>query len=240
MACHCERTARWDAFERCACIREDDRSFGAVRVRFVLAHDPGRLLTHQERAERRVSKCVKRHTWVGFGNPLSKDAGNPAVDVVHDEPRSPEVSNNILKQQLHGRWLAGIACVSTHAMVLLQVLEAGFAWVSSCNADRHAVLRKQPRTTSADAGSTPNDQCNVSFGRLSVAFGGCCHVSCSHILRRGPLPASVVSRSVGAGGDFPARNLPPPEFARLPCALGVGGMSLSIAWVWAYVTGPFP
>ena len=85
VACHCKGTARWVAFERCARVREDDRSFGAVRVRSVLAHEPGRLLTHQEGAKRRVSKCVERHTWVGFGNPLSKDAGNPAVDVVHDK-----------------------------------------------------------------------------------------------------------------------------------------------------------
>ena len=100
--------------------------FGAVRVRSVLAHEPSRLLTHQERAERRVSKCVERHTWVGFGNLLSKDAGNPAIDVVHDKRRSPEVSNNILKQQLHGPWLACIARVSTHAVRLLQVLQERF------------------------------------------------------------------------------------------------------------------
>src|SRR5712671_7583853 len=183
MACHCKGTARWVAFERGACVREDYRSFSAVRVRFVLAHEPGRLLTHQERAERRVSKCVECHTWVGFGNLLSKDAGNPAVDVVYDKRRSPAVSNNILKQQLHGRWLACIARVSPHAVRLLQVLQDRFVWVSSCDADRHAVRHKQPRTARADAWATPNDQCNVFFGRLSIVFGGCCHVSCSNSLR---------------------------------------------------------
>jgi hypothetical protein len=40
-----------------------------------------------------------------------------------DERRNPEVSSNILKQQLHVRWLACIACVSTHAVRLLQILQ---------------------------------------------------------------------------------------------------------------------
>src|SRR5271157_5338186 len=99
---------------------------------------------------------------------------------MHDKRRSPEVSNNIRKQQLHSRWLACIACVSTYAVRLLQILQDRFVWVSSRDADQHAVLRKQPRTTRADAGATPNDQCNVLFGRLSVARAGFCHVSYSH------------------------------------------------------------
>src|SRR5262249_195638 len=185
MPCHRKGTARWIAFERCACVRKDDRSFGAVRVRFVLAHEPSRLLTHQERAERRVSKCVERHTWVDFGNLLSKDAGHPGVDVVHDKRRNPEVSNNIVNQQVHGRRLACIARVSAHAVRLLQVLQDRFVWVSSCDTDRHAVFRKQPHTTRADAGATPKDQCDVFFGRLSVAFGGCSHASCSDNLVSG-------------------------------------------------------
>ena len=123
MACHCKGTARWVAFERCACVREDDRSFGAVRVRFVFVHEPGRLLTHQERAERRVSERVERHTWVGFDYPLSEDVGNPAVDVVYDKRRRPEVSNDILEQRLHESWFACVARVSTNAVSLLQVLQ---------------------------------------------------------------------------------------------------------------------
>ncbi len=116
MACHCKGTTLWEALECCAGVREDDGSLGAVCVRFVLAHEPGCLLTDQERAERRVSQRVEHHARVGFGDPLAKDAGNAPVDVMHDKRGSPEVSNNILKQQRHGSGLACIARVSTHAV----------------------------------------------------------------------------------------------------------------------------
>jgi hypothetical protein len=57
--------------------------------------------------------------WIGFGNALAKNAGNPAVDVVHDKRRSPKLSNDIVEQQLHGRWIACIALVSTPVVASL-------------------------------------------------------------------------------------------------------------------------
>ncbi len=74
LACHCESAAGRKALKRCACVREDDRSSRAVGVWCILAHMPGRLLTHQKRAERRVAKCFEHHAGVGFGDPLAKDA----------------------------------------------------------------------------------------------------------------------------------------------------------------------
>ena len=87
-----------------------------------------------------MSSAIAR---VGFGNPLAKDAGHPAVDVVHDERRSPEVSDDILEQQLHGRWFACIARVSAHAVRLLQILQDRFVRIPGCDADTHAAV---PRT----------------------------------------------------------------------------------------------
>jgi hypothetical protein len=63
---------------------------------------------------------------------------------------------------------------------LLQFMQDGFVRVSGRDADRHAVLSEQPRTTGADTRATTNDQCNLLFGALSVALTGFCHVSCSH------------------------------------------------------------
>ena len=182
------------AFERRAGVREDDRSFRAVGVGFVFAHQPRGLLADQKRAERRVPKCVERHARVGFGNPLAKNAGNPAIDVVHDKRRRPKVSNNILEQQLHGRRFACIAGVSAHAVRLLQTLQHRFVRIPGCDGDTHAVFREQPGATRADAGTAANDECNVLYGRSSVAFVGLSHVSCSHVspdvshLRRNELP----------------------------------------------------
>ena len=108
MACHCKGTALRKALERCACIREDDRSPRAICVRFVLAPELGLpcRATHKSCALRRVPKCVQHHAWVGFGNRLAKDAGNPPIDVMHDQRRTPEVSRNVLKKAAAPRKLA--------------------------------------------------------------------------------------------------------------------------------------
>ena len=98
MTCHCKGATGWEPFERRAGVREDDRSFRAVGVYFIFAHVLGCLLTYQKRAERRVLKCGKRQGWVGFGDPFAKNAFNPAINVVHDQRRRPEISNNILEQ----------------------------------------------------------------------------------------------------------------------------------------------
>jgi hypothetical protein len=75
---------------------------------------------------------------VGFGDPLAKDSGHPTVDVVHDERRSPEVSHDVLEQQLDGRGLARVARVSAHAVRLLQVLQNRLVGGSGCDGDMHA------------------------------------------------------------------------------------------------------
>src|SRR4051794_6826985 len=96
---------------------------------------------------------------------------------MHDKRRSPKVSNNIFKQLQHGRGLASIASIAAYAMHLLQFLQDRFVWVSSCDSDTDAVLRKQPCTTGADAGASPNNQCNIWSNGTPARF---CHVSCSY------------------------------------------------------------
>src|SRR6266478_1388580 len=109
MTCHCKGAARWEALERRAGVREDDRSFRAVGVEFVSEQESSCLLTHQKRAELCDSKRFERHDGVGVENALAENAGNAAIDVMHDKPRSPDVLNDILEQLLHGRRFACIA-----------------------------------------------------------------------------------------------------------------------------------
>ena len=178
MACHRKGTARRKPFERRARVREDGRPLRAVGIRSVFAHAASCLLTYQKRAERRVSNCLEHHAWLGFGNTLAKNAGNPAVDVVHDKRRSPKVSNDILKQQLHGRWLAHRTRIDTRHVS--SPAPAGPACpIPGRDADPHTAFREQPRATRADPGSTSNDECNILYGRLRARFVGFGHVSCS-------------------------------------------------------------
>ena len=128
-------------------------------------------MTDQKRAERRVSKCFERHDRIGFDNALAENAGNPAIDVMHDKPRRPDVLNDIPEQLRHGRRFAGIAGVSTHAMRLLEGLKDRFFGIPGCDADTHAVFREQPGATRADARAAADNECNVLYGRLGVALG---------------------------------------------------------------------
>ena len=116
--------------------------FAPLAFGFVVAHESRCLLTHQKCAECRVSKRVERHARVGFGNPLAKNARHPAVDVVHDECRRPEVPNNILEQPLHGRWFACIAGVSANAVRLLEILQDRFVRIPGGDGDTHAAFRE--------------------------------------------------------------------------------------------------
>ena len=91
VTCHCKGSAGRKAFERCAGVREDDRSFRAVSVELVSEYESSRLLTHQKCAERRVSEGFERHDRVGFDDALAENARNPAIDIVDDKPRCPDV-----------------------------------------------------------------------------------------------------------------------------------------------------
>ena len=175
MAGHCEGPARREALQRRACVREDDRSSRAVGVRLVLAHDSSRLLTDEECAERRVPNRFEHHVRVGFRNLLAKDPWNAPVDVMDDKRGSPEFSNKILEQPLHGCWLACIACVSAYVVRLLQSLQDQLVWSPGGNGDTHTALCKQPGATRADAGAAADDQCNVLYGGLRVGHFGLCH-----------------------------------------------------------------
>ena len=73
--------------------------------------------------------------------------GDPAVDVVHDQCRRPEVSNNILEEQLDGRWIARIACVSAHAMRFFKIQQDRFIRIPCCDGDTHPVFREQSGAT---------------------------------------------------------------------------------------------
>jgi hypothetical protein len=61
---------------------------------------------------------------------------------VDDEGGSPEVSNDTLEEQLHGRRLACIARVAAHAVRLLEILQDRFVRVPGCDADSHAAVRE--------------------------------------------------------------------------------------------------
>ena len=74
--------------------------------------------------------------------PLAKNARHATVDVVDDKRRCPKVSNDILEQQIHGRWFACIARVPTHAVRLLQFLQNRFVGIPGCDADTHAAFRE--------------------------------------------------------------------------------------------------
>src|SRR3954470_12588553 len=64
MTRHGEGTTGWKTLQRCAGIREDDRSFRASGVRLVFEHKSRRLLPHQKSAEGRVPKGLQRHVRV--------------------------------------------------------------------------------------------------------------------------------------------------------------------------------
>src|SRR5262249_533514 len=85
-----------------------------------------------------------------------------------DESWCPEVSNHILEQLPHGRWLTCVAFVPTHTVHVFQVLQDWFIWVSSRDADRHTFLCKQPRATGANARTTPTNQGNVFHLSCSI------------------------------------------------------------------------
>src|SRR5580704_16916205 len=167
------------SLKRRAGVREDDRPFCTVGIGSVFAHESGGLLTHQKRAERRVPKRVECHTRFGFGDLLAKNAGNPAIDVVHDKRGSPKVANNILEQYRDGRWFGRIARVPAHAMGPIQILQHRFVRVPGCDADPHAALCKQPSAACADARTAANDDGYILHGRVRVVRLGLSHVSCS-------------------------------------------------------------
>jgi hypothetical protein len=100
---------------------------------------------------------------------------------VHDQPRRPDVSNNILEQLFYGSRFARIAGVSAHSMHLLECLEDRFFGIPGCQADTHAVFREQPGATRADARAAADNKRNVLYGTLGVAFG-LSHVACSDAL----------------------------------------------------------
>ena len=162
---HCEGAAQREAFQRRAGVREDDRAFRAVGVGFVLAHQPRGLLTHQERAERRVPKRVERQARVGFGNALAKNPGTRPSMLCTTKRRRPEIAHDILEQQLHGGGFARIARVSAHAVRLLQILQDRFVRVPGGDGDAHAASPRKSGATRADAWSTPDDERNVLHGR---------------------------------------------------------------------------
>ena len=104
--------------------------------------EPSGLLAHQERAERRIPIGFKRHARIGLGNPLPKNAGNSAIDIVHHKRWGPKVSHDILEQQLDGHRITGIARVPAHAMQPLQLFEDRFVRFPCRDADTHPAFRE--------------------------------------------------------------------------------------------------
>ena len=143
MTGHCKSAARWETFERRAGVCENDRSFSAVIVEFVSEHETSCLLTYQKGAERRVSKRFEHHDRVSFDKALAENAGNAAIDVMHNKPRRPDVSNDVLEEPLDGRRLACITGVSANAVHLLEALKDGFFRISGCDGDTHAIFGEE-------------------------------------------------------------------------------------------------
>src|SRR5438445_2505148 len=63
-------------------------------------------------------------------------------------------------------------------MRFLEGLKDRFFGIPGCDADTHAVFREQPGATRADARAAADNECNVLYGKLGVAFG-LCHVASS-------------------------------------------------------------
>jgi hypothetical protein len=106
---------------------------------------------------------------------------------MHDKPRRPDVSNDILEQLCHGRRFGCIAGVSAHAVQLLESLKDGFFRIPGCDGDTHTAFREQPGAARADARAAADNECNVLYGSLGVAFG-LSHVASSDVF--GGRPAS--------------------------------------------------
>jgi hypothetical protein len=90
---------------------------------------------------------------------------------MHDKPRRPDASNDILEQLCHGRRFGCIAGVSAHTMRLLESFKDRLFGIPGCDADTHAVFRKQPGATRADARAAADNECYVLYGSLGVALG---------------------------------------------------------------------
>jgi hypothetical protein len=43
-----------------------------------------------------LEKCFERHDRVGFDNTFAENAGHPAVNIMHDKPRRPNVCTTFL------------------------------------------------------------------------------------------------------------------------------------------------
>jgi hypothetical protein len=71
-----------------------------------------------------------------------KDAGNTAIDIVHDKRWRPEILHDIPEQLLDGQWITGIARVPTGAMQTLQLSEDRLIRVPRRDADTHPAFRK--------------------------------------------------------------------------------------------------
>src|SRR4030081_1886696 len=80
----------------------------------------------------------------GVDDPLAKDAGNPSIDVVHDEGGRSKLTSDALEQKLHGSRIAGIARVSPHTVGLLESVQDRLVRISGGDGDAHALSRKQP------------------------------------------------------------------------------------------------
>jgi hypothetical protein len=128
-------------------------------------------LSYQKRAERRVLKCFEYHGRVSFDNVLAENAGNPAIDVMHDKPRRSDFLNDIIEKLRHGGRFGCIAGVSPHAMRLLEGLKNCFFGIPGSDGHTHATLREQPGATRADARATADNERNLLYGIFGVAAG---------------------------------------------------------------------
>ena len=120
---------------------------------------------------------------VGLGNPLAKNAGNPAIDIVHHKCGRPKVSHNILEQRLYGFRIACIAGISARAVRFLETFQDGLIRIPGGDADAHAIFREEPGTTCADSGTAAHDESNVLHGRFGVGLFRSSHGPRSYLSR---------------------------------------------------------
>ena len=112
----------------------------AIGVWRVVAHQARGALTHQECAERGVLERLERHRRIGVRDALAEDARYAAIDIVHHQPRRPEIVRHVAEQQIDLFSPTGVAGISAYPVAVFQGLKDRLVRGPCGNGDVHAAL----------------------------------------------------------------------------------------------------